>query len=68
MDNSKPQAFIFMKVGSHGCEKLHEILDRKKIELKEAGMIFWGYGGTVLNPPKTGSALCRAVGQRAGLH
>ena len=20
MDNSKPQAFIFMKVGSHGCE------------------------------------------------
>ena len=52
MDNSKPQAFIFMKVGSHGCEKLHEILDRKKIELKEAGMIFWGYGGTVLNPQK----------------
>ena len=51
MDNSKPKdAFLFMKVGPHGCESLDQILNRKEIELNEAGMIFWGYGGTVLHP------------------
>ena len=50
MDNSIPEAFIFMKVGTHGGECLKDILDRKKIELKKAKMIFWGYGGTVLHP------------------
>ena len=44
MDNSKPKAFIFMKVGPHGGETLDEILDRKNRELKKAGMIFWSYG------------------------
>ena len=50
MDNSIPEAFIFMKVGTHGGDSLKDILDRKKIELKKAKMIFWGYGGTVLHP------------------
>lgn len=50
MDNSKPKAFIFMKVGPHGGECLDEILDRKKIELEKEKKIFWGYGGTVLHP------------------
>ncbi|MDE2716675.1 MAG: hypothetical protein OXI33_06625 [Chloroflexota bacterium] len=50
MDNSIPEAFIFMKVGWHGGDSLKDILNRKKIELKEAEMIFWGYGGTVLHP------------------
>ena len=44
MDNSKPQAFIFMKVGGYGGECLESILERKSRELKKAGMIFWGYG------------------------
>ena len=44
MDNSVPDAFIFMKVGPHGGETLDEILDRKNRELKKAGMIFWSYG------------------------
>ena len=44
MDNSVPEAFIFMKVGPYGGECLHEIVDRKNRELKKAGMIFWGYG------------------------
>ena len=50
MDNSKPEAFIFMKVGWHGGKPLEKILRRKKNELNEAGKIFWGYGGTVLHP------------------
>ena len=50
MGNSKPEAFIFMKVGIHGGECLEKILNRKKIELKKAKKIFWGYGGTVLHP------------------
>lgn len=50
MDNSKPEAFIFMKVGWHGGKSLEKILRRKKNELNEAGKIFWGYGGTVLHP------------------
>ncbi len=45
MDNSAPEAFIFMKVGPYGDECLDEILDRKNCELKGSEkMIFWGYG------------------------
>lgn len=44
MDNKVPEAFIFMKVGTHGEEELKKILCRKEIELKKAGKIFWSYG------------------------
>ena len=51
MADSIPKAFIFMKVGDYGSECLDGILDRKNCELKGSEkMIFWGYGGTVLNP------------------
>ena len=40
-----------MKVGDYGSECLEGILDRKNRELEGSEkMIFWGYGGTVLNP------------------
>ena len=51
MDNSVPEAFIFMKVGDYGSECLEGILFHKNCELEGAeNMIFWGYGGTVLHP------------------
>ena len=46
MDNSVPEAFIFMKVGPYGDECLNCILERKNRELEgPENKIFWGYGG-----------------------
>lgn len=45
-----PQAIVFMKVGFHGRETLKEILERKTKEEGEAGVILWGYGGTLCHP------------------
>lgn len=50
MKIESPQAFIFMRVGSHAGESFDTILERKRQELDKAGMIFWGYGGTTLHP------------------
>ena len=50
MEIGSPQAFIFMRVGSHAGEGFEDILERKRRELNDAGMIFWGYGGTTLHP------------------
>ncbi len=50
MNIELPQAFIFMRVGRHAGENFEDILERKQRELSEAGMIFWGYGGTTLHP------------------
>ena len=44
MDNSVPEAFIFMKVGPHGGECLEQILKRKQREFEKERMIFWSYG------------------------
>lgn len=37
--------FLYMKVGVHANESLKDILDRKRAEIAEAGVSFWGYGG-----------------------
>ena len=50
MANRSPQAFIFMRVGSHAGESFEQILKRKQLELEQVGKIFWGYGGTTLHP------------------
>ena len=52
MSDQPPQAFIFMRVGKHAGEDFDSILERKRQELRDAGMIFWGYGGTTLHPIK----------------
>ena len=52
MEFHPPQAFIFMRVGSHAGESFETILERKQRELQDAGRIFWGYGGTTLHPIK----------------
>lgn len=50
MEIQSPQAFVFMRVGSHAGETFDQILERKQRELDAAGQIFWGYGGTTLHP------------------
>ena len=53
MDNSKPDAFIFMKVGSHEGECLDCIVKRKLLELNGLEeRIFWGYGMNSLLPKR----------------
>ena len=39
-----------MKVGNHAGESWEQILHRKRRELKDAGMSFWGYGGAACHP------------------
>jgi hypothetical protein len=41
---------IFMKVGIHDGEDFNEILERKKEEIRQTGMSFWGYGGGTCHP------------------
>ena len=43
---------LFMKVGLHAGETLEQILERKKREYDQAGMIFWGYGGSSCHPSR----------------
>ena len=50
MNIQTPEAFVFMRVGSHAGETFDQILERKQRELDAAGQIFWGYGGTTLHP------------------
>lgn len=45
-----PSKFIFMKVGDHAAETWEQILERKRREYADAGMIFWGYGGGACHP------------------
>lgn len=44
------QALLFMKVGIHANENLEDIIVRKQREFREAGSIFWGYGGGTCHP------------------
>ena len=46
MSTLKPgDSFLYMKVGVHANETLKSIIDRKRAEIEEAGVSFWGYGG-----------------------
>jgi len=39
-----------MKVGVHASETLEDIINRKRAEIEEAGVAFWGYGGNTCHP------------------
>ena len=43
-------SFLFMKVGNHAGESFDQIVARKQREFDDAGMIFWGYGGSACHP------------------
>lgn len=47
----RPNAsLLFMKIGIHAREPLDEIIQRKLKEIDEAGVSFWGYGGSTCHP------------------
>src|SRR5258706_290594 len=56
-----PNAFIFMKIGSHAGENLEEILERKQREIEVAGRTFWGYGGPPCHPLKQVQPFARSL-------
>lgn len=43
-------AVVFMKIGTHAQEPLELIIERKRKELRAAGVSFWGYGGNTCHP------------------
>src|SRR6218665_706053 len=43
-------AFLYMKVGVHASESLEDIIARKRAEIAQAGVSFWGYGGSSCHP------------------
>ena len=43
-------AFLYMKVGVHANESLEQIIARKRKEIENAGVSFWGYGGSSCHP------------------
>jgi hypothetical protein len=63
---SPPDAFVFMKVGSHAGETFKEILARKNAEFSRARQIFWGYGGPTLHPVSKVQPFARTRAQAGG--
>lgn len=43
-------SFLYMKVGVHANESLEDIIRRKRAEIEQAGVSFWGYGGSSCHP------------------
>jgi hypothetical protein len=43
-------SILFMKVGTHANEPLEEIIRRKQLEIEQAGLSMWGYGGSTCHP------------------
>lgn len=43
-------SFLYMKVGVHANESLEDIIARKRKEIEDAGVSFWGYGGSSCHP------------------
>jgi hypothetical protein len=63
--STAPEAFIFMKIGSHAGETLEQILERKQREIERTGRSFWGYGGASCHPLTQLQPFARTLVQRA---
>ncbi|MCK9392173.1 MAG: hypothetical protein M0Q01_11485 [Syntrophales bacterium] len=50
--NEPNAGLLLMKVGLHAGETFDHILERKRQEYKNAGVIFWGYGGNTCHPTR----------------
>lgn len=46
----KYEQIIIMKYGIHASEQVDDIMSRKENEIRIAGEMFWGYGGSVCHP------------------
>ncbi len=57
---------VFMKVGTHACESLPDIIARKRQEMEGAGYALWGYGGTTCHPLTSVQPFARDFVKRDG--
>lgn len=46
------RGLLYMKVGTHAQESLEHIIARKRKEIEDAGVAFWGYGGNTCHPER----------------
>ena len=58
----QPHPMILMKVGFHGAEDLENILCRKLQEIRNCGVCYWGYGGTLCHPTKAVQPFVSSLG------
>lgn len=58
---AKGNGILFMKIGVHAQEPIEVILERKREELRRAGVSFWGYGGATCHPFKMVQPFAREV-------
>lgn len=58
---------IFMKVDNHAGEALWPTLRRKRKEIEDTGMSFWGYGGATCHPLKQVLPLLAMAGDPASV-
>jgi len=61
------QGLLYMKVGNHAQEPLDDILFRKRKEIEEAGISFWGYGGNTCHPQTMVQPFARSYEERGGV-
>lgn len=66
MINQKSEAFVFMKVGMHAGESFDSIIERKRREIRQTGMSFWGYGGPTCHPTKQIQPFAKKVVEKKG--
>jgi hypothetical protein len=57
---------LYMKVGTHANEPLDEIFKRKMKEIEQAGVAFWGYGGSTCHPTRAVQPFAKAYEERDG--
>lgn len=58
--------FLYMKVGTHACEDLEDIIIRKTKEIEDAGYAMWGYGGTTCHPVTMVQPFAREYEKKSG--
>lgn len=56
------KSLIVMKFGVHASEQPYDTISRKERELKENSTMYWGYGGTLLDPIKVVQPFCEECG------
>ena len=67
-DLIKPgQGLIYMKVGTHAQESLEDIIKRKTQEIEDAGLAFWGYGGSTCHPQTMVQPFARKYEEHGGV-
>src|SRR6476620_8025567 len=58
--------FLYMKVGTHAQETLADIVQRKRLEIEQAGYALWGYGGNTCHPVSMVQPFAREYVKKSG--